>query len=447
MRAGTWQALRAWGRADVSRSRAWRVETQDDALAALRAAGPRGVIARGFGRSYGDACLNDGGEVLDLTSLGSIHSFDAESGTLRCDAGTSFRTVMRHCLPLGWKPQVCPGTAWVSMGGAVANDVHGKNQHVAGSFGDHLDWIELLLPDGTVRRVTPEADAELFAATLGGVGLTGVILSIQFRLSRVPSNAMDLREVRVANLDSFLELLQSSEREYPYVVGWIDSLIGGRRMGRGVLELARPAAEGVRQPRTLTVGVPFDFPAWVLNRHSVRAFNAFYFRRVPSAGRTRRVHVNRFLYPLDAIHDWNRMYGRNGVFQFQCVVPFGEGRRAIIELMETTIRSRCAAFLGVLKSMGQRGRGLLSFPMPGFVLALDFARTAETRRLMMRLQDIALKYQGRVYLAKDACLTAQDLKPMYPELERFKAVLRRVDPEGVMQSGMSRRLELSGRQA
>lgn len=447
MRAGAWQTLRAWGRADVTRSRAWRVETRDDALAALRAAGPRGVIARGFGRSYGDACLNDGGEVLDLTPLGSIHSFDAESGVLRCDAGTSFRTVMRHCLRLGWQPQVCPGTAWISMGGAVANDVHGKNQHGAGSFGDHLDWIELLLPDGTVRRVTPETDAELFAATLGGVGLTGVILSLQFRLARVPSNAMDLREVRVANLDSFLELLQSSERDYPYVVGWIDGLAGGRHLGRGILELARPAPEGVREPRTFSVGVPFDFPAWVLNRHTVRAFNAIYFRRVPSAGRTRRVHVNRCLYPLDAIQDWNRLYGRTGVFQFQCVVPFGEGRRAIIELMEATTRSKCAPFLGVLKSMGRRGRGLLSFPMPGFVLALDFARTAKTRRLILQLQDIALKYEGRVYLAKDACLAAQDLKSMYPELEGFKAVLRRVDPEGVMQSGMSRRLELSGRQA
>ncbi|MEO8450775.1 MAG: FAD-binding oxidoreductase [Gemmatimonadota bacterium] len=438
------QSLRSWGRAAPTVSRAWRVETRDDVLAGMRAAGPRGLIARGFGRSYGDACLNDGGDVLDLTPLASIHSFDPETGVLHCDAGTSFRAIMQHCVPLGWQPHICPGTATISMGGAIANDVHGKNHHGAGSFGDHLDWFELLMPDGTVRRITADSDPDLFAATLGGIGLTGVILSVQFRLARIPSNAMDLREVRVRDLDSFLELLQAAERDYPYVVGWIDGLTKGRTMGRGILELARPAPESVPEPRAFAVSIPFDFPTWVLNRYSISAFNALYYRRVPAAGRARRVHVNGFLYPLDALHQWNRMYGRNGVYQFQCVVPFAEGRRALIELMEATVRSPTPSFLGVLKSMGRRGRGMLSFPMPGFVLALDFARTPESTRLVKRLQDIALKYDGRVYLAKDACLTPAELRAMYPEVERFKAVLKRVDPTELMQSGMSRRLDLSG---
>ncbi|HEU4753799.1 MAG TPA: FAD-binding oxidoreductase, partial [Armatimonadota bacterium] len=349
----------------------WRVESRADVLEGLRAAGPRGVIARGFGRSYGDACLNDGGDVLDLTPLASIHSFDPETGVLVCGAGTSFRAIMRHCVPLGWQPAVCPGTAWVSMGGALANDVHGKNQHRVDSFGDHVDWFDLLLPDGGVRRVTRESDGELFSATVGGIGLTGVVLSLQLRMARVRSNAIELTEVRVPDLDGFLELLSSSDPENPFVVGWIDALSGGRGMGRGILELGRSAEVGVRDPPRISVDVPFDFPPWVLNRHSIGLFNEVYWRRVPSAGRRRRIHVDRFLFPLDAIRSWNRMYGAPGVYQFQCVVPYGEGRRAVVELMEEITRRRCASFLAVLKTMDGWGPGLLSFPMPGFTLALD----------------------------------------------------------------------------
>jgi decaprenylphospho-beta-D-ribofuranose 2-oxidase len=201
----------------------------------------------------------------------------------------------------------------------------------------------------------------------------------------------------------------------------------------------------VREPGNFAVSVPFDFPTWVLNRHTVNAFNALYYRRVPKGGRARRVHVNGFLYPLDALHHWNRMYGRHGVYQFQCVVPFAEGRRAVIELMDATARSGSPSFLGVIKSMGRRGRGLLSFPMPGFLLALDFARTAESTRLMQRLTDIALKYGGRLYLAKDATMTAENLRAMYPECDRFTGILGRIDPGGIMQSDMSRRLQLSPR--
>ncbi len=434
--------LTAWGRSTRTVSRAWPVSSREDAIAAMRDAGPRGVIARGLGRSYGDVCLNDGGSVLDMTALSAIRSFDAATGTLCCDAGTSYRTIMRECLPLGWQPPVCPGTAFVTMGGALANDVHGKNQHGAGCFGDHVDWIELLTPDVSVRRITRESDAELFRATVGGIGLTGVVLTLQLRLMRVPSNAMDATQIRVPNLDAFLELLEQHSREYPYVVGWIDALTSGQRMGRGVLELARPSAEPVREPWPLAVGVPVEFPGWVLNRHTVRAFNAGYFNRIPARGRTRHLHVNRFLYPLDAIHDWNRMYGRRGVYQFQCVVPFADGRRAIIELMREIIRSRGESFLAVLKSMERCGQGLLSFAMPGFTLALDFPRRPDTPRLFRRLQDIALQHGGRIYLAKDACLTPDQFAAMYPESERFTDVLRRVYPDGVMQSDRARRLEL-----
>lgn len=435
--------LSAWGRSSWSVSRAWPAESRESVSDALRAAGPRGLIARGFARSYGDVCLNDGGDVLDMTRLGGIRDFDAETGALECAAGTSYQDVMRACLPHGWLPAVCPGTAMVSMGGAVANDVHGKNQHVAGSFGDHVEWLDLLTPGGAVSRVTPESDPELFTATVGGIGLTGIILGMRIRLQRAPSNAMHLEERRIPNLDAFLDALCDAEREWPYVVGWIDALTHGAAMGRGILELARHDERGAREPLPLAVGVPFEFPTWVLNRHTVRAFNAAYFNRLPAAGRTRRVHVSRFLYPLDAIREWNRMYGTPGVYQFQCCVPFATGREAIVALMEEIVNSRGASFLAVLKSMRRHGRGYLSFPMPGFTLALDFPRRAGTRRLVERLQEIALAYGGRVYLAKDACLAPQQLRAMYPDADRFAAVLRRVDPGARMQSDMSRRLGLT----
>ena len=414
-------------------------------LTGMRAAGKQGAIARGYARSYGDVCLNHDGDVLNMTPFSSIRSLDTATGALCCDAGLSYRAIMAHCIPLGWQPPVCPGTAFVTMGGAVANDIHGKNQCSVGSFGDHLDWFDLRLPDGSVQRVTPSSDPDLFAATVGGIGLTGVIQTLQIRMQRVPSNAMEMKEIRVPNLEAFLDLLQWSDEEYPYVVGWIDALSSGRKMGRGILELARPSPQGEPDPLPLSVSVPFEFPSFVLNRHSVRAFNAVYFRHVPQAGRERRIHVNKFLFPLDAIHNWNRMYGRRGVFQFQCVVPTAEGRRAISALMDEIVRSRGGSFLAVLKYMARKGLGMLSFPMPGFTLALDFPRRPETQRLIELLQDIVLEYGGRIYLAKDACLSAERFEAMYPQVERFKAVLRHVDPNGLMQSDMSRRLNLNSR--
>lgn len=439
------RSLTAWGRSSASVSTLWHVECADDIARCMQSAGRRGTISRGLGRSYGDACLNDGGDVLDLTSLSSIDSFDRESGVLRCAAGASFRTVGDHCLPLGWFPPVCPGTAFVSMGGAIANDVHGKNQHIDGSFGDHVDWIDLRLPDGSLKRISAGTDAELFAATVGGIGLTGVIESVQLRLRPAPSNAIDLKQVSIPDLETFLDLLESNRDEYPYSVGWIDALAKGAKLGRGILELARPSSENVATRSGLTVNVPFNAPQFLLNRYSVRAFNAAYFAHVPTSGRETRIHLNKFLFPLDAIGSWNRLYGRRGVFQFQCVIPFNSGRRAIAELLERTVRSEAASFLAVLKAMGKVGKGMLSFSRPGFTLALDFPRRRETKQLIDELHEIVLKYDGRIYLAKDACLQPTQFEAMYPESLRFKALLRTIDPKQVMQSDMARRLNLTQR--
>ncbi|MEP6764208.1 MAG: FAD-binding oxidoreductase [Gemmatimonadaceae bacterium] len=436
------QTQTAWGRSSVAKSRVWTPASTGDVCDAIAAARSRGVIARGFGRSYGDACLNDQGDVVNTTSLNSIRSFDESTGVIDCDSGVSFADIMRHCLPKGWMPPVCPGTAIVSMGGAIANDVHGKNQHIAGTFGDHVEWFDLLTSDGAVTRVSRESDDELFEATLGGIGLTGIVLRTQFQLQRVPSNAFEITESRVPNLDAFLERLSDQSSASEYMVGWIDGLTSGRNMGRGILEAAKPTASGVSDARGMRLTMPLEVPQWVLNRYSVGLFNAAYFHRIPTAGRTRRIHVNAFLYPLDALLEWNRLYGTRGVYQFQCVVPFETARRACIELMEETIKSQSASFLAVIKAMTKPGAGLLSWATPGISLALDFPRRGSTLALMHRLHEITLRHGGRVYLAKDACLTAEQFAQMYPKAARFKAVLQRVDPNARLQSDMARRLGL-----
>ncbi|MEP6834233.1 MAG: FAD-binding oxidoreductase [Gemmatimonas sp.] len=438
------QTLTAWGNSSTSSSLLCEPDSKA-ALAAFlndtrQAQQSGGVIARGYGRSYGDQCLNDRGTVISTTGLTTIHSFDASTGVIHCDAGVSFAQIMRHCLPQGWIPQVCPGTAAVSMGGAIANDVHGKNQRHAGTFMDHVEWFDLLLPTGDLERVSHESNAELFAATAGGIGLTGIIVAVQFRLRRVASNAVRLTESRVQNLDEFLELLPSASEANEFAVGWIDGLKSGLQLGRGILEVASFTSDNIPAPPQRSINWPVQLPPFVLNRYSVGAFNAGYYHRVPKQTRTRAVHVDKFLYPLDAIHNWNRLYGKPGVYQFQCGLPFDDARSGLKAVMDEVTRSQSASFLAVLKYMGRAGTGPLSFPLPGFSLALDFPRRPDTFALMKRLHEIVLRYQGRVYLAKDSCISAGDFARMYPRHEEFQNILRRVDPTALMRSDMSRRL-------
>ena len=434
--------LSAWGRGVPTRSTVWAAA---DAAAALAGAGPRGLIARGEGRSYGDACLNDEGSVLQTTGTGELLAFDRDCGVLECTSGVTFRQLLERLLPEGWLAPVTPGTSFVTMGGALANDVHGKNQGGAGSFGDHVAWFDLRLPDGTLQRVTRDADMALFAATVGGIGLTGIIERLQVRLVRVPSNAMALTETRMPDLDAFLERMSDAVATHSHVVGWIDGMIGGRHLGRGILECATPSEQDIAIARGHGFTMPVDLPGWVLSRPTIAAFNEIYYRRVPAGGRHRRIAMEQFLYALDAIREWNRLYGRQGVDQFQCVVPLAESRTALRMILETTVRRGGASFLAVLKRFGRLGSGMLSFPMPGFSLALDFPRRrADTRDLVERLGDIALAHGGRVYLAKDSRLTPAQFSAMYPRLAEFRAVLDRIDPERRMQSDMARRLQVRG---
>ncbi len=440
--------LTGWGRSSRATVAAGRPERARDLTALLGDHHARGVIAYGSGRSYGDAPLNDGGQVLLTGRLNRLLSFDADTGELVCEAGVTFADLQRVFLPRGFCVPVTPGTAFATIGGAVANDVHGKNHDRVGSFGDHVLWLDLVLASGAVERVSPDHHPELFAATIGGVGLTGVILHVCFRMIPVPSPWLTVREQRIADLDGFFDAFESVRDEADYSVGWIDGLARGRRLGRGILETAafadgavRPVA--ARRPRR----VPVDLPGIALNPLSVALFNRLYYRRVPDRGRSRAVPAERFFYPLDGLHDWNRIYGKRGFYQFQCVIPDAAARAGIRLALEEIGAARSASFLAVLKTLGGAGRGHLSFPMRGYTLALDFPRRDKAGALLVRLERIVLDHGGRVYLAKDAVLSADGFAAMYPGLADLRAVLAEVDPDRRFQSDLARRLGIAGRES
>jgi decaprenylphospho-beta-D-ribofuranose 2-oxidase len=433
--------LAGWGRVCRATSRVARPERVADLARLMQDADARSLLARGGGRSYGDAALNAAGGTVDMSRLDRFLAFDPANGQLVVEAGATFSEILETFLPRGFIPPVMPGTGLVTMGGAVANDVHGKNHHQAGSFGQHLEWLDLRLPSGEVRRIGPQ-DTVLYRATVGGVGLTGIIERVCLRLAPVPSNAVRVRKRRVRDLDEHLAALREEQERSPYVVGWIDALARGRDLGRGILEAAAPSDEGVASARASMRRVPFDFPAATLNGFTVRAFNRLYYSRVPARGSESVLPYPTFLFPLDAVHDWNRIYGKRGFHQFQCVVPFEAGAAALRQLLEPIAASGHGSFLAVLKAMGPAGAGYLSFPRPGYTLALDFPNAPGATELIARLERIACDHGGRTYLAKDATLSAELMRRMYPQWQEMQTALAEIDPQGRMQSDLARRLQL-----
>jgi decaprenylphospho-beta-D-ribofuranose 2-oxidase len=410
----------------------------------LAAVDRRGVIVHAGGRSYGDEALNTGGQAILTQRLDRLLDFDPASGLLVAEAGVTFDDLRQYLLPRGFLAPVTPGTAFATLGGAVANDVHGKNQDHAGNFGRHVAWLDLMLPSGEIRRLVP--DDRLFRATVGGMGLTGVIVAIAVKMTKVPSRFVQKSERRVRDLDSFLEALEEVRRTATYSVGWIDALARGAGLGRGIVESAdaAPAEASDRHREAKARNIPLGLLGLGLNPLSIGLFNALYWRRVPQRGRTRRVEYDRFLYPLDAIPDWNRIYRRRGFHQFQCLLPEASSRTALRLLLETCVGSRAASFLGVLKTMGQEGTGLLSFGGRGHTLALDFPAGAGIDDLLVRMERIVLDHGGRIYAAKDARMSAAGYAAMYPRLGEFRAILTEVDPEGRMMSDLARRLDIRG---
>ena len=433
--------LSGWGRTSQTECDLWLPSSLPDVINAISTHGSQGVIGRGCGRSYGDVSTNSGGSVIDMTALNAIEQFDPDSGTIVCEAGVTMSQLITRYLPDGVVPPVCPGTGFVTVAGAVAHDVHGKNHDKHGSFGDHVIWIDLLLPSGEIKHISMDQHAELFRATIGGAGLTGMIIRVAFSMLRIKTNAVKVHEQRIDNLEQFMEALKIADIQSTYSVGWLDALAGGSRLGRGTLITAEPAESFRPVRKRMLISVPFDLPNWTLNRLIVSIFNTFYFHRI-GRERTHYVDFERFVFPLDALLHWNRLYGSRGVYQFQCVIPHDCAAIVMRELLKLSAASGAASPLAVMKTLSRKGRGYLSFPMQGFTLALDFPRTRRSAELIKRMYAITLSNGGRIYLAKDQCLESEQFRCMYPDVGRFEQVLQEIDPHRVMQSDMSRRLGL-----
>jgi decaprenylphospho-beta-D-ribofuranose 2-oxidase len=436
--------LSGWGRVRRSASVTLRPVDMADALTVFADQHRRanGLITHAAGRAYGDCALNEQGFALLSTGLNRILEFDEATGRVAVEPGVTFRQLVDRFLPEGFLPPVSPGTGFASIGAAVANDVHGKNHESAGSFCQHVESLDLLTPSGRVHEIGPAREAALFYATCGGLGLTGVITRVVFRLTRVPGAGMRRTLTRVGDLDAFLAAMAATQ-EAPYSVGWIDGTARGGGLGRGILETASPCEGGGKAPRG-GFGIPVNFPNFTLNPLTIQAFNNVYFRRASAAPRTRIVRTETFLYPLDALREWNRIYGIRGFHQFQNVVPFESGAAALRRLLEVIAQSRRASFLAVLKRLGPGigHAGMLSFPMPGYTLALDFPAGPGIEEFYAKLVRITLDFGGRIYLAKDALLDAESFRVMYPRWRAFADVLAEIDPLRRLQSDMGRRLRI-----
>jgi len=410
------------------------------------------MIARGQGRSYGDAALSGAGIVMLTDRLSRFVSFDEQSGLLTAQAGTTLAEVIEEYLPRGWFPVVVPGTKFVSLGGSVAADIHGKNHHRDGAFGAHVKEIEIVPADRSRRRCSPEAEAQLYWATIGGMGLTGLITEVVLQLTRVESSYVVVQHNRSRDLDQSFEMLAANAWDDHYTVAWIDCLAKGGKLGRGVLMRGHHAnlddlPSRLRQhpytgpSRSFNLG--FDFPSWVLNSASLRAFNECYYRLHGSSTRPFMAHYDSFFFPLDRIGNWNRMYGKRGFVQYQCVLPTATARPGMQALLEALATAGRSSFLSVLKRFGPAGRGLLSFPMEGYTLTLDLPVNDPSLFLFLdQLDAIVLKHGGRVYLAKDARLKPNTFREMYPQLGEWLTVKCQVDPDNRFDSDLSRRLEI-----
>ncbi len=379
------------------------------------------VLPVGLGRSYGDVCLLDHGTLLETSGMDRLLHFDAATGVLRCETGVSLQQILDFAVPRGFFLPVTPGTKYVTVGGAIANDIHGKNHHVAGAFGRHVLRFELVRSDGTRFVCSPVENPEWFGATIGGMGLTGLMTWAEIRLRPIVSRKIRYRGEKFHGIDEFFALSQVATSEY--TVAWIDCVSTGRNFARGIFMQGDHAQE----PGPLTKSqspkwtFPMELPAIALNRWSMAAFNSLYFHKQVGKQKTASIDYEPFFYPLDAVQHWNRMYGRKGLLQFQNVIPFESGREGMIEILKAITKSGLASFLAVIKFFGEvPSVGMMSFPTPGVMLALDFPIRREVSfDLVERLAKITLEHGGRMYSAKDARMTAEQFQAFYPQWQEF----------------------------
>ena len=446
--------LAGWGRYPTLQGHACRPEKQARLRDLVAEAGAQqtSVLARGAGRSYGDAALNGAGATVLMERLDRMLAFDEASGTLRCEAGVTLGEILKSFVPRGWFLPVTPGTKHVTVGGAVAFDVHGKNHHCDGGFSSFVERFNLLTALGETVTCSREENADLFRATVSGAGLTGIITEAAFRLRPISSAYINVHTVKSANLDETLALFDKLEPQYPYSVAWIDCLARGSQLGRCHLMLgdhATPEDLDVRRKSdplhyapTMRLAMPFDLPGALLNPLSVRAFNTLYYARQRQKETHTITDFDAFFYPLDFISQWNRMYGKRGFVQYQCVFPMEASRSGLVELLTKLSEAGAASFLAVLKRLGAEDGGLLSFPMRGYTLSLDIPMRRGLGAFLDELDRLVLTHGGRVYLAKDAHLSPASFRAMYPGFPEWLAIKSRVDPDTLFASALSERLNI-----
>jgi len=379
----------------------------------------------GQGRSYGDSCLNDGNVLIVTEKLNHFIELNQETGLLRVEAGLTLKEILDHIVPQGWFLPVVPGTQYVTIGGAIANDIHGKNHHVAGTFGCHVTSFELLRSDGSRHFCSANENSSLYRATIGGLGLTGLIVWAEIQLKKISSPWVARETLRFSHLAKFFEYTLESDNKYEYTVGWMDCLSQGADLGRGVffrgnhLLLKDVSELKVKKEKIKTF--PMYAPEFVLNRFSMKTFNSLYYHTHPSK-KSELVHYRPFFFPLDSINRWNRLYGKRGFFQYQCLVPFQGSESPIYDIIETFAKSGLGSFLTVIKTFGQiSSPGLLSFPRPGVTLTLDIPNEGrKTLRVLESLDEKVMDAGGRVYPAKDARMSKESFQQYFPERSEFE---------------------------
>lgn len=408
------------------------------------------LLPRGLGRSYADQATNTGHIVMKLERMNHLLAFDADNGILECEAGATLLDIIQTFTPQGWFPMITPGTKYVTIGGAIANDVHGKAHHVDGSFVNCVLNFTIMLADGKVVKSSREENSDLFWANFGGLGLLGIILTARLQLRKIETSYFVQKAVAAKNLDEMLQAIDDSDKEYSSSVAWLDSMAKGKNLGRGVLTMGNTAklselpvklrSNPLKIGKKPILSVPFYLPGFILNMFTVRILNMLLYQMQKRGSGIS--HYNSFFYPLDMINDWNKGYGKRGFIQYQFVIPEKNGSKNIRKILEEITKSDCVPFLNVLKKFGEGQGGLLSFPFAGYTFAIDFPITSKLKLFTRKLDEMVLSMGGRIYLGKDAYLNETTFKAMYPQHKEWLEIKKKYDPTNVFSSDISRRIGL-----
>ena len=445
------EKLYGWGRMKPADTTAWYPDLpqQLPALAAMKEHGS--LLARGRGRSYGDAALNSGGNTVQFEWLDRVHEFDVENGIITCEAGLTLQDIVRLVLPHGWYLPTTPGTSHPSIGGSFVCDVHGKNHHAAGSMASHVLWFELVTADGKILRCSKEENADVFWATAGGMGMTGMVYRLSLKLTKVPSAYFDAAFIKTRNLDETMAELEAGDVDYTHTVAWLDCAAGGASMGRGEVSLGVHAPVDKLSPAQRRnrfavkdgtwFAVPIQSPLPLVNPLTIRAFNNTYYAKRLDPRQKTVVHYSFFFYPLDVVHQWNLVYGKGGFVQYQYVVPFDRGRKVTSYALRTAQQRNQIPSLSVLKRFGAGNEGPLSFPEPGWTLAVDFPVKPGLMKMLNEFDNVVARNGGKVYIVKDHRLSPEAFRAMYPSFDEWLKVKKRIDPDWRFQSDLSRRLK------